>query len=738
MKNLKLSLVAVAMLCTVTTFGAEIEKVVKVDTVKTATEKKDRSKDVLLNANSATDPRIVPIGLPAAYTIVEQDGLPAVYFWDPNPTQVHWRNEFSLAQVSSNTMSETALQQGEVGIAVTSKSMLGGPQFKGRMKYEGNTNGKHLFDVNVSGPLAKNWFYSLSMYQNFDPGSTKLAYTNYRDRAAFYTAQLTHKYNKGQFTFGYKHTDIHLLQNVDQQAPFIWVGDGSIKELDGFKVGQDTYSPISGRATYMDLLTGKMQTLGFNDGAHYKTHEGRFLLDHKLNEGWDLAVKAKVSTNKISQINDATSNILLNQTRYYADDLSGTEVYKGDVQRRMFNLFQGHSTDALFLATLTHKTDHHKWVFGFLDYFNDSENAHSTAQHDHEVKANPRALLFNGNEFFNFNASAEYIDGWENKLGGYVMDTWTPNDIFKITYGARGEWFSLGVNNIPQVRCANFYLGGTNAKGETIALQHWTLPGFNYAVSVIPTIHITKNFGFDGEFNQFTMYRHLQGFYGTGAPAYSNRPHTLGRAGVYWNHPLVSVVSSFVYVYRKNDAGRISVPNPDGSGSVMCNYTQALRTMGWKTDVLFTPGKGFKLNVVFTLQSPKIAAYKFSAFGTDYDYAGKYQTGMSNVLLDITPSWTNGKFNISTTIRYASKKYANLANSVYFNGFWETFAQASYKVNKHLSFTANVVNYLNQRGASGNVPGSALIVDATPYYGTVISGTYIRPFEASFGARINF
>lgn len=699
----------------------------------------DKSGDVLLNASSATDPRAVPIGLPAAYTIVTQDGLPAVYFWDPNTTQVHWRNEYSLRRVGSLPMSKTALLQGEVGVGVDSYSELGSDLFQGRMKYNTNTNGKHNFDVNISGPLAKNWYYSLAAYQNFDPGSTQLAYTNFADRAQFYTAALTHKFNQGksQFTLAYKHTNVHLLNQVDQNAPFIYNGDGSITELEGFRMGRDTYSPIDGRVTYMDVTTGEMKETNYYDGARDLTHEGRFLLDHLLNNGMKLSVKAKVSTNNFSHISDGTNTILRDQTREYAD---GSGTYTGDVQRRLFNIYKGHATDAIFIATLNKKTTHHDYTWGVFNYFNDAANAHSSTQYDHEVAPNPRKLLFNGNLYFNNNASAEFMDGWENRLGAYFIDTWRPTDFLRFTYGGRLEYFSLGVDNISDGRFAGFYLGGPTKDGSsTIGLTHYDQKGLNYAFSFIPTINFTDNFGFDGEVNFLTMYRHLQGYYGTGRPIYTDRPHTLARAGFFWNLPWMSLVTSFTYSFRKNDAGRITVPSEDPNvASEMVNYTQAIRTMGWKTDVLFTPGRGFKMNVVFTLQSPKLADYSFSAYGKDYNFAGNYAPNLSTVLLDMTPSYTYKNFNISATIRYENKKYANVGNSVYFNGYWETFANASYKVNKHLTFTANVVNFLNQRGAAGNVPGSQLVTDGSQFAGTIIAGSYIRPFEASIGVQLKF
>ncbi len=79
----------------------------------------------MLNASSASEPRAVPIGLPAAYTVVRQDGLPVTYFWDPNATNIHWRQEGSLGRTRSLPMSMTAILEGEIGVGVDSYTRLG-------------------------------------------------------------------------------------------------------------------------------------------------------------------------------------------------------------------------------------------------------------------------------------------------------------------------------------------------------------------------------------------------------------------------------------------------------------------------------------------------------------------------------------------------------------------------------------------------------------------------------------
>ncbi|WP_304132269.1 hypothetical protein, partial [Mesonia mobilis] len=54
------------------------------------------------------------------------------------------------------------------------------------------------------------------------------------------------------------------------------------------------------------------------------------------------------------------------------------------------------------------------------------------------------------------------------------------------------------------------------------------------------------------------------------------------------------------------------------------------------------------------------------------------------------------------------------------------------------SFGATVVNFLNQTGAKGTINGAELINDASQFYGSVLSGSYIRPFTVQLSASFNF
>ena len=59
-------------------------------------------------------------------------------------------------------------------------------------------------------------------------------------------------------------------------------------------------------------------------------------------------------------------------------------------------------------------------------------------------------------------------------------------------------------------------------------------------------------------------------------------------------------------------------------------------------------------------------------------------------------------------------------------------------MNRYLSFSANVVNILNQKGASGSIPAADLLTDPSLYNDYVMSGTFIRPFTFEFTTKVSF
>ena len=708
------------------------------DTTKTASN----DHGVMLNAKDATEPRQVEIGLPMSYTAVSVDGLPAVYYYWPNTTSNHWRGEQLLARQGLQNIATTAIKFGEIGYGVDSYMERGGEKFKGKLKYQTNTFGAQNFDLNLSGKLAKKTYFTLSTYQNFDPGSMNLKFTNYIDRAQFYTAGLTHLFNddRGRFSVFYKYNETHPLTALANYAPFTYDGDGKVSELKNFRMGRDSYLPVDGMMQYRNVKTGELVTDNLYDIIKTRTHEATALLDYDLGNNFSLAVKGKFSHSKGHSGDQLTMGFYEDADATYADN---GDAFHGTIQRRLSQINAFCVKDAMLVAELQKKTASHDWAFGINELYSNIDYARSTTQYYHEVAPNPRKLIYNGAEYANLNGSTEYDKGFENKLAAYVNDTWRVSRNFRMGYGARVELFNLGVDYIGDKRFGDFHIGAnyTDAEGnkKTVGVSHHTNTGLNYAVSVSPTYNITHNFGLTGEINFLRQYRHLEAYSGTSLPYYNNRPFILGRAGIFFNSSFVNLVSAFTYARRTNDYSRLTVmsenPNED---PVMVGASSGIETMGWTTDAMFTPFKGFTFHAMVTLQSPKYTGYKFEAFNKTYDFSGKTVTKQSKLIVELDPNYTYDRFNIWASFRYYGKQYANVGNSVYFNGRWETFAGASYKASKMLTFNVNVVNFLNQRGAQGTIPGSELITDGSQYAGTIMAGNYIRPFTVEFGAKLNF
>ena len=111
---------------------------------------------------------------------------------------------------------------------------------------------------------------------------------------------------------------------------------------------------------------------------------------------------------------------------------------------------------------------------------------------------------------------------------------------------------------------------------------------------------------------------------------------------------------------------------------------------------------------------------------------------MSKVLIELDPSYNYKKWSVGLNFRYFGKQYINKTNTLYFNGHWETFGNIRYQLNKKINFALNVVNFLNQNGASGSISSADLVTDPSKYKNYLMTGSYIRPFEVSLSTTINF
>lgn len=433
--------------------------------------KEDNSRNVMLNASDANKPRKIQIGLPSEDVNVYENGLPAVYSSAIHKLAAHWRSDSSLGHVGLMTPSESAITTGNIAYSVNAYSELGSKDFKGVLNYRANHYGMQNFDMNVSGGIGDKWLYTAGVYQNFDPGYFDPKFTNYSDRTQIYHAGITHLLGnkRGKISLLYKHSRSEALGSMINAAPFIYAGDGSVKELPGFKLGTSSYAPEGGRFTYMDVMDGKLKSGRFGDFTGNFANEIALISDYTFDNGlqWKFNMKY-MDAPKADYVDFGGSNITdtrdITDTKYYAD--GSNSPYERLIEGRRTWLHFGKVKNFLITTELNKQSGNHALRLGLNEWYYHLDYHSSSFQWNATATEYPQILSTNVNgtdKFFGFNElSPEYTKGYENKLAIYLTDNWQVTPKFNIYFGGRLEYYRMDADQIPFGRYAGFHIGDSH------------------------------------------------------------------------------------------------------------------------------------------------------------------------------------------------------------------------------------------------------------------------------------
>jgi len=753
------------------------QEAAKKDTVAVSIPKAGETANVMLNASADNGPRSVNIGLPASVggTTILENGLPVVYdYMGQMPTAV-WRQNNGIAKMGVLNVAQTAILASDVGVSVSTWSNRGTERTMGTAGFTTNSFGLIRGDVNVSGPIKNGWYYSATAFLNLDPGTFRSNISTFTDKTQIYTGVINKKYNKGQIGLQYKYAHSESLST--KQSPYIYHKDGSVSAIPGFRIGRDSYLEQSGKINTIDPLTGQqVEWDAMSDGAS-ASHVIDLMGDHKFDNGMKLDYTLRYHYAKsgfynpyYTSINDGVdpntpaADLQEGQKRYYYAD-NPQAPYVGYVQNAMM-IFNPRTDKNTVMARfeLSKKSDKHEWMVGLHNWYYNVDNANSsTYSYQFDASPNPRALVYDqwvvdkdsegstiagtgrwerktdkyGNR--SYNAAMQYYDGIDNKMALVASDKWTINDKISVTGGARMEWQRIdGQWYSAEDRTA----GGTNwvSGNKSDVQKDW----WNLSATASMTYKAFQNFGFLADVYYIQQAGKLSSYAGADDPNIEKCEIPGFSAGVYFNHPKVSLVSKFTSIKRTNFKNN-STFNKEVSPGVIETDKQTISydvsTVGWTTDVLFTPFKGFNLHFLLTLQNPKYENYAFTTkWGDQYDNSGNVARSVSKTIIEIDPSYSFGKFRVWASARYFSKEYANYPNTLTFEGRWETFAGLNYRYDKNVTFEISAVNLLNQKGAQGSISGTNTTTaeQATALYDKPLSGTYIRPFTVEFKTKIKF
>lgn len=760
----KYLLLLCSLALTWTSAGAQVQKNTK-DSISSKNDKGD-TRNVMLNAADSYKPREIQIGLPSEDVNVYENGLPAVYSSSVHKLSAHWRNDASLKGTSLMSPSESAIATGNIAYAVNAKSQLGisDKKFQGILNYHANHFGLQNFDLNLSGQIAPNWFWTASMYQNFDPGTQKQRYTDFGDRTQIYHAGISHVFNngRGKATLLYKYSYSKNPGNFNNQGPFIYNGDGSVSEFQGFKLGRYSYVPNGGSLPYYDVMNGNRTSWDFQQAMDNHANELAFLFENNFNNGWRWTLNAKyMDAPRANYVDFGGSTISQASDINYdlTTDALGQDRYNGYVEGRRTWLHFGKVRSFMLTTELNKQLGNHNLRLGLNEWYYHL-NYHSSSFQWY-ASANDYPTILYGNYFnpftnttvrsqsYDFNElSPEYTKGSENKLAAYFTDTWQVTPKFKLLYGARLEYYRMSADQISTPRYNGFYIGGTNAEGTLITPARVTKDKLNYAATIQGTYALTNNFGVLADATIATRFPRISDYAGTGPTEeqYKRVTIPLIRGGVYYRNNWIDLTSMLTYISKSNNIDQQNLTNPGTSESKTVLLIYNIHTLGWTTSAEIDPFKNFHLHALFTWQKPQYSNYNASVTFNNGNTMSVNANDMivkeiPQVLIELDPSYQITKdLRAWMSFRYFGKTYANLQEAFYFNGHWETFAGLNWQVNKKLSLGVDVVNIFNVTGAKGTINGTELVTkaDASNYKGYIMSGSYLRPFTVEFSASLRF
>ena len=736
-------------------------------------KEKKEERNVMLNASDANKPREIQIGLPSEDVTVYENGLPAVYSSSVHKLSAHWRSDASLKGTDLMTPSESAIATGNIAYAVSSFSELGQKEFKGKLNYKANHFGMQNVDLNLSGGIGDNWLYTASMYQNFDPGSFKLRFTDYADRTQLYHFGITRILNdgKGRVSLLYKYSNSKNPGNFANAAPFIYSGDGSIKKIDGFDPGMDSYVQRQGSFQYLNTKSGKMETWNMNDGSDNHANEIALISQYQFDNGWLWKFNAKYMNAPRANYVDYGGSTISQVSEADGYQLSDGSAYSGYIEGRRTWLHVGKVSNALLTTEISKQLNNHKLMIGLNEWYYHLNYYSSSFQWAGTVEAYPRTLsqkyvnpldptqTARRSETFGYNElSPEYTKGSENKLALYFTDEWKVSPKFKVFYGGRLEYYRMSAEQISTPRFSGFHMGNYNtyatADGSVVATEHSieaknvTKDKLNYAATLQLTYNLTRQFGLTADATIATRFPRISEYAGTGPTEeqYKRVTIPLIRGGIFYKNDWIDLSSMVTYISKSNniDQQNLTKPGTTEGKTVLLIYN--IQTLGWTTSAEINPFKNFHMHALFTYQKPVYKNYNASVTFSDGQSMGVNANNMivkeiPQVLIELDPKYDITKnLNAWLSFRYFGKTYANLQEALYFNGHWETFGGINWNVNKKLSLGVSVINIFNEKGAKGTISGSELITkqEAGKYEGKYMSGSYLRPFTVEFSAGIKF
>lgn len=704
---------------------------------------------VELNAESATVPREINIGLP-------ETGRGAVVWIDGTMSGLglprshyHWAGGNSYLRQGSMSLMESVIKAGEIAVLVDSYTRTGGDDLSLAVTAGSSSNGLIRFDGAVNGPLGnRGGYFSTGVYLNLDPTCTPAPSCPFVDRKAIFQGSLSKAWKGQRVDFIYRFSWCgDQVERMYSAAPFVYEGDGSISLFNGFKIGRDNYFPADDRVHYMDLVTGKTVETRVSDLNDRRIHDISIRYTNEDVSGWKLNADfhACLAPEMMSNLAALAGTDKVSAADGYTLE-DGTPV-SGYIQNRMIRAVDVRTYDFTASFVASKKTQRHSIRLGAQLLYANQYEAGSTFIMAHTAGANPDRVFSGGRDTWRFNTGALFFKGHRFGLPLYVIDDWHPSGQLLIRTGLRLRPMYLDLLTAARMGddTRNRRVDGFNLSDASLARLHpLKKGGVDYAVSEHLSYRLAKNFfavaeGFYSITNKNSTY-----YCNATIPSTNPIGNALIQGGLTLYGQSFNLSLSGFYITSWNNAKIITVTRQIAGQSETIPWTAqyGIGTAGVTLENNYFKG-GFKLHSLVTFQDPRYKNYTnlftFSDGSTqEIDYTGNFVTGISRVMFELDPSYSFDKWRIWLSARYYSRRYASRTNYAYFNDRVETFAGVDREIIKGLKMSLSLINPLFQHGIQGSIDIADTIDDPSQLEGYVMAGAYIRPFTAELSVSYRF
>ena len=718
---------------------------------QTESKKEGEDRGVMLNANTASVPRDISIGLPTSDggAVLCEDGVRHTYGFVSG--RYHWAGGNAYSSTRLRSLAESIIKTGDIGIVLESFTKTGGDKMEGKFSLKTSTFGQINFDGIISGPIKNGWYYSVGAYVNLDPTSVNAPSRIFVDNRQIFKTAISKRWSNFTLDMLYKFSLSKDSIGGYADAPFLYNGDGSVSAIPGYTIGRSCYFPADDHITYMDLVTGEKKSGNISKMDGRRVHDILIKGRYDSPSGWlfngtlhgCIAPLNNSAKSVISGLDNATDGFLKNGKKVTCADGS---PYNGNIQNRVVNITDSKVFELIALFEAGKKFEKHELDLGLELVSTNQYEKTATTILAHTVSADPERLYMDGQENWGYNMSSLYVDGYRNSATVYGFHHWNITDRFFVKTGLRVRALNQSCDgaynldgNTFNKRTDGFYLNNGVAQVNNVTLNRVEGSATLYGTYRLADGLFLMGEGFYSLTNKFMSY-----FKSTTVPTLKAIGNAMGRGGLTYQNSWMNATAMLSYITCWNCAATVSVTEQINGQSESQYHTAqyGMGNLGLNLDGNLH-WDGFNLHLMCTVQNPKYKNYdntfEFSDGSTKtISYTGKTATGISRVELEIDPSYTYKNWRFWLSARYFSRQYASRTNLAYFDARWETFGGVEVKVIPNLKLSLNVVNWLFQTGPKGSIDAVDTISDPDQLCGILMAGKYMRPFEMNLSIAYKF